>query len=276
MRYLKTWVPVFLLSFALVLPSTAQRKKITETVDFSASGRVQVDTYKGSIDVTTWDRNEVEIEAIVEADGNGALVAFTEVHIRQSGNRLRIESDYSKAKKEGQKLRNWGKNNMSLPFVHYKIKMPKTADLIIEDYKSEITIESLVADLDLETYKGEARIYGVTGDLRIDTYKGDVKITELAGSLEADTYKGNITAEFAEFSGNSSIDTYRGDVRLRLPRDAGFDLNANLGNKGDLDTNFGLSDVSIEKNKYRGTVGGGGPNLEVDTHRGRIEVSSSR
>ncbi len=276
MRYLKTLVPVFLLSFALVLPSSAQRKKITETVDLNANGRVQVDTYKGSIDVTTWDRNEVEIEAIIEADGNQSLVAFTEVHIRQSGNTLRIESDYKKAKQEGEKLRNWGKNNMSLPFVHYKIRMPRTADLTIDDYKSEITIESLVADLDLETYKGEARIDGVTGDIRIDTYKGEVEATNLAGSLEADTYKGNITAEFAELSGDSTIDTYRGDVRLRLPRDAGFDLNANLGKNGDLDTDFGLSDVSIEKNKYRGTIGGGGPDLEVDTYRGRIQVSGSR
>lgn len=276
MRYLKTLAPVLLLSFVLVLPSSAQRKKINETVDLSGNGRVMVETYKGSIDITTWDRDKVEIEAIVEADGNEALVAFTEVHIRQSGNTLRIESDYEKAKKEGNKLRNWGKNNMSLPFVHYRIRMPKTADLTIDDYKSEITIESLVADLDLETYKGEAKIDGVTGEIRIDTYKGEVDATDLAGSLEANTYKGEITAEFAEFSGNSSIDTYRGEVSLRLPRDVGFDLNANLGKNGDLDTDFGLSDVSIDKNKYHGTIGGGGPNLEVDTYRGRIQVSGSR
>ena len=270
------WLAVAILSVLVFHPATAQdSREIFETIDLDRDGRVMIDTYKGSIDVTTWDREEVEIEAKIVADEHEHLVPLTEIHIRRTGSVLRIETDYKKAKKEGKRFKLFGNNYYSLPYVHYTIKMPRTADLRIEDYKSEISVESLVADLDLETYKGEVEITDVAGDIRIDTYKGDVVATELAGSLEADTYKGNILAEFVEFSGNSTVDTYRGDIDLRLPESAGFDLDANLGKNGDLDTDFRLNNVKVEKNKYYGSIGGGGPRLEVDTYRGRIQLSAN-
>ena len=274
MQRIKIWIPLALLSLLILNPAFAQKsKEVTETISLDADGRVMVDTYKGSIDVKTWDRDEVSVEALIVADEHDDLVPLTEVHIRRSGSVLRIETDYKKAKKQGKKFKLFGNSYLSLPYVHYTIRMPRTADLRIEDYKSEIFVESLVADLDLETYKGEVQIRDVEGDIRIDTYKGDVRATELAGSLEADTYKGNIVAEFIEFSGNSAIDTYRGDIDLRLPENAGFDLDASLGKKGDLDTNFTLRNVKVEKNNYHGSIGGGGPLLEVDTYRGRIQLS---
>ncbi len=276
-RRLKNVLPILLLSFFVALPTQAQRnKKFSEAVDLSRQGRVVIETYKGSIDVTTWDKDTVEIDAIIEADKDDDLVALTEVRVHRSGNTLRIESDYERAKKAG-KRKLFGNSYVSLPYVHYRIRMPRTADLQIDDYKSVIEINDLAADLDLETYKGEADINNVAGEVRIDTYKGDVELTELAGSLEADTYKGNITAEFVEFNGNSAVDTYRGTVVLALPRSAGFDLEANMGKKGDLDSDFDLDNVRIsDKNKYRGQVGGGGPDLDIDTYRGEVILSVMR
>lgn len=267
---------IFLLVLFMALPAQAQdTRTVSESINLSAEGRVVIDTYKGSIDVATWDKDTVEIEALIEADKDDHLVEYTEVRIHKSGRTLRIESDYERAKKAG-KRRLFG-NAVSLPFVHYRIRMPRTADLQIDDYKSTIEINDLAADLDLETYKGEVEIDDVAGDVRIDTYKGRVALTDLAGSLEADTYKGYITAEFVEFNGNSAVDTYRGTVLLALPRSAGFDLTADMGKKGDLDSHFDLDDVRIvDNNKYRGQVGGGGPDLDIDTYRGEVTLAVMR
>ncbi len=268
----------FFLIFASVitLPASAQRtKKISETIPLNAEGRVLIDTYKGSIEVTTWDREEVSVEAVVEADENRELVELTDVNIKKTGNTLHIESDYRRAKNKGGKWRLFGNNKgLSLPFVHYVIRMPRTTELNIEDYKSEIDIEDLTADLELETYKGNVRVEDIQGELQIDTYKGDVEVMGLAGGLEAETYKGNIEVEFVELTGHTSIDTYRGEIRLHLPENAGFDLNADLGRSGDLDTNFRLDNVRVEDNRYRGQIGGGGPKLEVDTYKGRVKLET--
>ena len=276
MQRLSHWSLFLLLALFIALPASAQRsKKISETVQLDKDGRVLIDTYKGSIEVTTWDRDEVVIDAVIEADENRELVALTEVRIQRRGSTLQIESDYSKAKKNGGSWRLFGNNNsVSLPFVHYTIRMPKSAELGIEDYKSEIDVEDLYADLEIETYKGSVRVDNIEGDLLLDTYKGDVEVRALAGGLEAETYKGNIDVEFTELAGHTNIDTYRGEVRLYLPRNSGFDLDANLGRGGDLDSDFSLANVEIDDNEYHGEVGGGGPRVEVDTYKGRVKLAS--
>ena len=252
------------------IPSVAQSSKtIDESFDINDNGRVHVDTYKGSIDVTTWDRDVIEIEAIVEEDNGRELVELTDVNIRKSGRSIYIETDYSRAKKKMKRAR---LKNYSLPLVHYTIRMPRSAEVKIEDYKSDIYLEGIDASVDLETYKGEVDIRDVQGDIRLDTYKGDVRIVELAGSLSAETYKGNIEVEFDDLQGDTAFDTYRGDIEVTLPRGTGFDLDADLGNKGDLDASFNLGQLRKDDNYYRGSVQGGGPRLEFDTYRGSMRL----
>ena len=258
-----------LMLFILAVPAYAQQKSYNESFDIGNNGRVSVDTYKGSIDVTTWSGNTVEVEAIIESDGNDALVEFTEVRIRKSGKGVYIETDYSEAKKQQKRMK---KNRYSLPFVYYTIRMPESAKLMIDDYKSDIDIEGLNADLSLETYKGEVDVRNVAGELNIETYKGDVRIRDLSGGLIADTYKGSFDVEFTAFTANTVFDTYRGDIEVTLPEGSGFDLDADLGNKGDFDASFNVSSLKRSKKQYRGEVQGGGPLLEFDTYRGSLSV----
>ena len=60
----------YLLLFALcllVLPASAQDSKdYNESFNIGDDGRVSIDTYKGTIDVSTWDGDTVEIEQFGE------------------------------------------------------------------------------------------------------------------------------------------------------------------------------------------------------------------
>ena len=58
-----------LCALALTLPalSGAQTKDFSETVPLDSGGRLRVEGSKGSITLTAWDRNEVEIGMTVEA-----------------------------------------------------------------------------------------------------------------------------------------------------------------------------------------------------------------
>jgi hypothetical protein len=83
-------------------PATAQdegtmdgdEKTYEATVPLEADGRVSVDTYKGSITIDTWDRDEVQYAVRVEPDGDPELVPDTEVRIDRSGSSISFETDY--------------------------------------------------------------------------------------------------------------------------------------------------------------------------------------
>lgn len=237
--------------------SAQMEKTIRETLELNEDGLLSIDTYKGSITITTWDREEVEVDVLIEADDDDELVEDTEIIISGNARRIRIETDYDEAKRKKRGWSPFGNNSYSLPFVHYTIRMPRTAALQIDDYKSEIDVRALEADMELETYKGSVEIRGFVGGISLETYKGDVYV------------------QFDEMTDDSSFETYKGDIDIDLPEDAAFDLDAELGKRGDLNTDFRLRDYRSRRgddNEYRGRVNGGGPELRLDTYRGQYRI----
>ena len=220
-------IAAFVLICLFALPAFGQNtKSFTERFTLSNEGRVSVDTYKGTIEVTTWDGDYVQVDAEIEGDGNDDLVAYTEIRMRQSGRTVYLETDYSEAKK---KMKRSKIKSYSLPFAHYTIRMPGSAELTIDDYKSDIDVEGVNADIYVDTYKGMIDMRDISGEMYIETYKSEVRIRDLAGSLNAETYKGSFDVEFTEFTGDTSFDTYRGSIDVTLPQGAGFDLDADWG-----------------------------------------------
>ena len=141
-------------------PAVADRT-VSKTLPLAADGKVTIDTYKGSIRVTPWDRAEVAVEArIVPDDSCGSekdqkeWVAATEVVIEPSGRNVRIESDYDKLETS------WGffRACTSRPFVHYRVSLPRAATLKIHDYKSDTDVKDFAGHLALDTYKGSVAL----------------------------------------------------------------------------------------------------------------------
>lgn len=254
--------PVFaLLLLATLFVTTAsaqERKSFSETYALDTSGEVVIDTYKGSIRVATWDRAEVRVEVVIEADDQDELVEKTEVRIVSDRGRLSLETDYEEAKRS-QRRGLWRGGNYSLPFAHYRITMPSTARLVIDDYKSDIEVEGLAAELTLETYKGSVEVKGQ------------------AGPVELETYKGQVTLAYARYAA-SAFDTYKGTIALYLPEGAGFDLAADLGRKGDLHSDF---EIMTSRRRWNGdddktvagSVAGGGPRLAFETYKGELKLA---
>ena len=165
-------------------PAVADRT-ISKTLPLAADGKVTIDTYKGTIRVTPWDRAEVAVEArIVPDDSCGSernqkeWLAATEVVIEPNGRNVRIESDYDKLEMS------WGffGGCTSRPFVHFRVSLPRAATLKIHDYKSDTDVKDFAGHLTLETYKGTAALVGLSGTLDLKTYKGEVKAGFTHGS----------------------------------------------------------------------------------------------
>jgi hypothetical protein len=239
-------------------------KEISKTVALEKDGRVSLETYKGTIRISGWDRPDVEVLARVEPDGGcgdakyqAELVSDTEVRIDGGGSSVSIESDYHRVRD-----RHWGflfGRCSSLPFVHYTISMPRSARLEIKDYKSEITLADLGSDVRLETYKGEVRATGLGGPMRLETYKGEARLA------------------FSRVAGDMRFETYKGEIELTLPRDARFSVAADVSRRGNLDSDFPvlLRTGGRSRSHIEASANGGGPELSLHTYRGSFRLRSS-
>jgi Putative adhesin len=239
----------------------APARNVSKTLPLAEGGRVTVDTYKGSIRVTPWDRAEVAVEARIAPDDSCGSerdqkkwMDATRVVVEPAGGGVRITSDYDKL--------DWSWNFFgactSRPFVHYRISVPRAAALKIHDYKSDTDVKDFA------------------GHLTLETYKGSVTLTGLSGPLDLETYKGEIRAGFERLSGDVSVETYKGDVVLTIPSKSGFELKANAGRRGEIVSDFeGTGAVRSSRRsglRSSATVNGGGPRVTLSTEKGRFAI----
>ncbi len=237
-----------LIATAAGLLAAADSKDIHRTFPLDSRGHVTIDTYKGSIRVSTWDRNEIDIAVRIEEDGGPFAQSVTRADVRfdASPSDVRIKSDDQ-----------WYFPDGIEPLYHYTIRMPRAASLRIKDYKSESDVSDLA------------------GELQIQTYKGSLQLRNHAGGLTVNTYKGDIRADFAAVTAPVRIDTYKGDIDLRMPRDSRFDLSTDLGRRGgDPDNDFAryVRTSNSRDRIHRSQVNGGGPEVRLRSYKGEFRL----
>src|SRR5260370_42080367 len=134
--------------------------------------------------------------------------------------------------------------------------MPKTARLTIRDHRSDTEVTGLQGALDLFTPRGSARVHAVGGALRVDTHRGDIQV------------------DFSSFTANSSVTTYRGTIDLSMPKSSRFDLEADLGRRGGIDTDFTMMSRTIGRRgeSMHGTVNAGGPGQRIKSEGGEVRI----
>ena len=237
-----------LISTAAGILAAADSKDIHKTFPLDGHGSVTIDTYKGSIHVTTWDRNEVDVSVRIEEDGDvfSQSIKRADVRFDASPRDIRMKSDSQ-----------WFFLDGVQPLYQYTVKMPRTASLRIKDYKSESDISDLAADLQFNTYKGSLQLRNFTGGLTANTYKGDIR------------------ADFAAVTAPVRIDTYKGDIDLRMPRDGKFDLSTDIGRRrGDPDSDFAryVRTTNSRDRVHRSQVNGGGPEVRLRSYKGEFRL----
>jgi hypothetical protein len=230
-------------------------REIRKLLPLDADGSLSVETYKGSITVTTAPGGDASIEARIVPDGDDEAslrrAAETNVKIEGGGKSVSVRTDDSGARHRG-----WfGSDEGSQPMVHYTIRMPATAHLWIEDYKST------------------TRVSGLASDLRIKTYKGSVDVVRQNGGVELETYKGEISIAFEALMKPVTLETYKGDIQLRIPTSAHFEVDADTGRHGDFATEFEMTTrTGGSRGRAHGIVNGGGARISFETDKGSLRL----
>lgn len=123
------------------------------------------------------------------------------------------------------------------------------------------------------TVNGEVEAESLAGDVAAHTVNGKIRIAT-TGWAEAKTVNGSISARMGQTAGTRPIElaTVNGGIYLELPAAANATLHASTVN-GRISTDFPLMiHGRFTGREITGTIGQGGPELNLKTVNGSIEL----
>ncbi|MEM1271059.1 MAG: DUF4097 family beta strand repeat-containing protein [Bacteroidota bacterium] len=252
----------------LVLPALAfaqNERVLSDTLPLDNDGKILIDTFKGTIEVKSWDRNEVSYKVEIVADEHEDLVEDTELRVRHSKGRLELVVDYEKAKKRNRR------NHYSMPFTHVTVRVPSRSSVSVETHKAEIDVANIGGDVDVDTHKGDIAVRNVAGYTSIDTHKSRGRLAGLMGPLSIDTHKGVIDVELDAVEGDIDIDTHDGRITVVVPKSASLEVDAEV-RRFRLDDDFKIDMVDLDNDHLKARINGGKHRFRADSYKGTVRL----
>ncbi len=261
---------------AATLPAQAAtvHKTVSGVYPLAANGTLDLSNVNGSITIEAWDRPEVEVRADKsvkspsEDEANKALDQL-KVIVDAKPNRVKVEAQFPHSHSG---LFSWlsGRAVESIK-VEFHVRIPREADLRIDNVNGAITLEGGKGDLRLTTVNGSVSASDTDGTLKLESTNGSVQAHHTRGALEASTVNGRIEAELSDLgAGKTSLESTNGGITLRLPASVRANLSASTTNGG-VSCDFDVAGTK-KRNRIEGTLNGGGPEIEIDTVNGSVSI----
>lgn len=263
-----------------------------------SGGLLTVESFNGGVEVSPWDQDTVDI--------SGTKYARTMEDARD----LKIEIDHNpsavsiRAVRPSMRRGNYG--------ARFSIKVPRgvVLDHLVTS-NGPIRADDGVGPARLKTSNGHVEVRGLKGSLTAETSNGPIEAQDIAGPIEAHSSNGHIRLEnvvgaVEATTSNSSIhatlekvdgavklQSSNGPIDLSLPPGAQCAVRARTSNNGitvhipgdvnarlSADTSNGSISSDFEmrmrgeigKHHIEGTIGTGGPLIDLSTSNGSIRI----
>ncbi len=245
---------IFLLGTGLWICSTAlagASQSETYNIDFQKGGEISLTNTNGVIQITSWDKDQVEVEATKSFNGwarnADRKMDKVEIEINERPGNLTINTYHPN------KVNMWGSVTVS-----YKLKVPRQVSLRVRNANGGVFIN------------------GIEGVVEAKTTNGKLVLEDIHGSFNAKTTNGKIQAELVEHHGRDiTCKTTNGSIRLKLPQTIQANLKAGVTN-GSVNTNIPISvEGKIKRTKVRGAINGGGVMVDLNTTNGSITIDEA-
>lgn len=255
-RNLATWLGAVLgVVMALALNATFAhaadndwvKEEFHQTYPLTANGRFALSNINGAAHISSWDRNEVKVDAVKRADDQDGLKNM-EIRVDARPDSVSVETKYLS---HGER---WNNNHYSS--VEYTITVPRNARLD-----------------EVQLINGALDINGVLGEVRAQCINGKLVATGLTNRAKLSTVNGMLDAKFDRVPAESlDLQSVNGHIQLTLPSDAKVSLDANTVHGG-ISNEFGLhSSHHMVGHDMHGTLGGGGTHIHLSNVNGAIEI----
>jgi hypothetical protein len=273
------------------LESGGHVARVEKQFDVGRDPEVHLITFDGSIEVRTWDRDQVLVE--VEKRGpTREAVDSMEVTADKTGNRVQVEV----RRPLGDQT--W----LGLGFhvsrsARIIATLPRMASVLARSGDGTIRIERVEGRIELRTGDGSVKGIDLAGRVTVDTGDGSITLQNLAGEVDARSGDGGISASGrlsgvrlrsgdgsvtvraeagSSMSDDWDISTGDGEVSVYLPEDFSADLDARTGDgRVVADHEITVSGGRLARGVLRGRLGAGGKTLKIRTNDGTIQLRVS-
>jgi DUF4097 and DUF4098 domain-containing protein YvlB len=224
----------------------------------NAGGRIEVENRNGPIDISGWDQNTVEISGTKYANGPERLRDLR-IEVTNTPNSVNLRTIFPSD--------HWGNGS-----VRYSIRVPRRAELArIVSSNGAIRVDAIDGSARLHTSNGQIRGSGITGTLDAETSNGQVALTDLGGPVTVHTSNGAVELTLDTVH-EVRAGTSNGGITLRLPAGAGASVHARTSN-GRISSDFDVTAHGfLSKHSLEGSIGSGGPLLDLSTSNGAIRI----
>jgi DUF4097 and DUF4098 domain-containing protein YvlB len=263
-----------------------------------SGGRLSAETFNGSVEVSPWDQETVDISGTTYAPS------------QDEADNLKVEVDHSpdsvsiRVVRPSMRRGNWG--------ARFVIKVPRKTvmDRIITSnasirtvdgvgpsrFKSsngQIHVEGFRGELDAQTSNSAVELLDVDGAVKAHSSNGHIRVDRLAGSLDASTSNGSIHAALDRVSGAVHLESSNGSIDLALPSGANVPVRASTNNSsitlhvpgsinarlsartsnGSISSDFELRmQGEFSRTHMEGSIGNGGPLIDLSTSNSNIRL----
>jgi DUF4097 and DUF4098 domain-containing protein YvlB len=261
-------------------------------------GRLSLETFNGSVDISTWDQDTVDVSGTKTGPSEDALEAL-KINVDHDADSVSVRAVRPVERR----------NNLGARFV---IKVPRNTayDRIVtsngpihvqdgigpaklRSSNGAIRIHSLHGSLDAQTSNGPIDLDDLDGDATLHSSNGHIHVEHISGALEASTSNNGIRAEIDRPGHNVRVDSSNGSIDLTLPAGLSSGVRASTSNNSitvhmPIETNAHLiantSNSSIEsdfdmqvrgeirRHHIDGNLGSGGPTIDLSTSNGAIRL----
>jgi hypothetical protein len=229
----------------------ALSEEFHQTYALAANGRVELDNINGDVRISSWDRNEVKVDAVKYADTKERLEE-AKIEIDSGKEYLSIRTKYPNHDQNW----NWGSHNNPAS-VEYTLTVPRTARLD-----------------EIKLINGSLDVTGMTGEVTASCINGRLEAHNLSGPARLSTINGQLEVRFDQLAGHSvDLSSINGSVNLTIPSDSKAELEASTIS-GSINNDFGLhvNHHQFVGHDLRAELGSGGTRIKLANVNGRIEI----
>ena len=260
-------------------PALRYEEKFTTQLAFKPGNHLEVSTSNGNIEVTTWDKDSLAVEAtkFVETPTETEateLIREIKIDIKQLNTGICISTQLPRT-------------NYTIG-VNYKLTLPKQANLNLRSYNGNIVIHNVDGITTAKTFNGEVRIYdlknrvdidthngsitahNIEGDAKLTTHNGKLNLTGTFTNLHAETDNGSISCDITRWQASADItlETHNGNITAHLPHVTGIAIYAESHN-GKVKSDFPIY-TKPEQLKGNNVM------IKLITHNGNVKVIKSK
>jgi hypothetical protein len=283
---------------AVVLASATamvHAEDFAQTVPAGPSGVVEISNVSGTVEVSGWDRSEIDVKAQFDDED-------TKVEVTNEGGRTRIRVRVP---------RHSGDDSD----VQLQVRVPRASQLEISTVSADVNARDITGeqrvktvsgnvktdisahDVEVKTVSGDLWLRGESkdADLRLSTVSGNIRLERASGEVDAVTVSGDMTIDLrparsvrlrttsgsVEYRGKLTkgasfqAESVSGDLDVRLPSEGGFEFELSSFS-GDIENCFQLAAEKTSRygpgSRLSGKRGDGGGEVRMITMSGDIDL----